>query len=62
MKTRGHVLLGIKKKARILGCLVALTGVGLWGTKFVYAMPQGGVIAEEMAVFPFQPAGTQYFY
>ncbi len=45
MKTRGHVLLGIKKKARILGCLVALTGVGLWGTKFVYAMPQGGVIA-----------------
>lgn len=45
MKTRGHVLLGIKKKARILGCLAALTGVGLWGTKFVYAMPQGGVIA-----------------
>lgn len=45
MKLTHHVLLGVKRKAKLLGCLAALTGAGLWGTRPVQAMPQGGVIA-----------------
>ena len=45
MKSTHHVLLGVKRKVKLLGCIAALTGSGFWGTQIGQAMPQGGVIA-----------------
>lgn len=45
MKSKHHILLGVKRKAKLLGCIAALTGSGFWGTQIGQAMPQGGVIA-----------------
>ena len=45
MKQRNHGLLLIKKKAKLLRCIAALTGAGFLGIQVIQAMPQGGVIA-----------------
>lgn len=45
MKSKHHILLGVKRKAKLLGCIAALTGSGFWGAQIAQAMPQGGVIA-----------------
>lgn len=44
MKSTNHVALEIEKRAKLLGCIAALTGAGFLGIQVVQAMPQGGVI------------------